>query len=116
MAIFNVKTEERDGICFIIVNGDLDNETYVAVEKHIKAIISKNECLKILIDFTGVYGFCSAAESVLVWANEALKTKGGKMALLCGNKNVLELMMAFGLDKIINIFEDKQASITFLNN
>lgn len=116
MTTFNVKTSEKSGICLIEVNGDLDNETYVSVEKQLKELLSKNTSLKVLIDFTGVYGFCSAAEFVLVWANDTLDEKNGKLALLCGNKNVLELMVAFGLDKIIQIFEDKQTALTYLNS
>ena len=116
MTTFNVKTSENAGIYFIEVNGDLDNDTYVSVEKQLKELLSNNQPLKVLIDFTGVYGFCSAAEFVLVWANDALNEKGGKLALLCGNKNVLELMVAFGLDKIINIFEEKEKAISYLNS
>jgi anti-anti-sigma factor len=116
MTTFNVKTIEREGIHFIEVNGDLDNETYVSVEKELKELLHQNTSIKVLIDFTGVYGFCSAAEFVLVWANDTLKEKGGKLGLLCGNKNVMELMVAFGLDKMINIFEDKQTAISFLNS
>lgn len=116
MTTFNVKTSECAGIYFIEVNGDLDNDTYVSVENHLKELLSKNEALKVLIDFTGVYGFCSAAEFVLIWANDSVKAKGGKLGLLCGNKNVLELMVAFGLDKIINIFEEKDKAISNLNS
>lgn len=116
MTTFNVKSFQNSGIYFIQVNGDLDNETYITVENKLKELISQNSCSKVLIDFTGVYGFCSAAEFVLVWANDTLAEKGGKLALLCGNKNVMELMVAFGLDKIIKIFEDEKTAITYLNS
>ena len=116
MTTFSVKTFDREGIHHIEVNGDLDNETYVSVEKQLKELLNKHSSLKVLIDFTGVYGFCSAAEFVLVWANDTIKENNGKLALLCGNKNVMELMVAFGLDKLIPLYEDKQKAITFLNS
>ena len=81
----------------------------------LKELLNGNQPVNILIDFSGVYGFCSAAEFVLIWANNKINDKGGKLALFCGNQNVMDLMIAFGLNKILNIFDDKQKAIDFLN-
>jgi anti-anti-sigma factor len=115
MIKFNVKTSEIEEIHHVLVNGDLDNETYVAVENQLKELLEKEEPLKVLIDFTGVDGFCSAAEYVLLWANTKIKENGGKLALLCGNQNVMELMVAFGLNKIIKTFDDRNEALKYLN-
>lgn len=114
MVEFNVQSKMIQDIHLVEVSGDLDNETYMKLETKIKETIKSNS-LKVLIDLTKVYGFCSAAECVLVWANNALEEKGGTLALSCGNVNVRDLMHAFGMDKVLNLFESREKAIEFLN-
>ncbi|PCJ59032.1 MAG: hypothetical protein COA79_11785 [Planctomycetota bacterium] len=107
---FNITQLEENNILTINVTGDLDNETYQGLEHVIKENLADKH-FRVLIDFSGVHGFCSAAEFVLIWANKEICNAGGKLVLCCGSPSVYELMVAFGLNTHLPIFSNLEEAL-----
>lgn len=106
-------SELTDGIRLIRLEGRLDlNGTY-SVE-----VPFVNRCagdgIRVLVDLSGVNYISSVGIPMLVNTAKSVFSRGGKMAFLSPQENVVKVLELVGVTQVVPIYEDQAAAVAGL--
>jgi anti-anti-sigma factor len=103
-------TELKDGIRLITLEGRLDlNGTYNIEVQFV------NHCAgdkaRVLVDLSGVSYVSSVGIPMLVNTAKSITSRGGKMAFLNPQENVVKVLELVGVSQVIPIYYDQKTAI-----
>ena len=109
-----ITTENKDGIHFITVNGEIDAGSSIYLDDALKAAMENGE-KKIVADLSGLIYISSAGLGVFISHLDEFKLQSIDLALFGINDTVKQVFDILGLEKLLTIEENKEAAIRALN-
>lgn len=98
-----IATDQSDGICTIVVSGEIDVYTAPQLKESLVAQIEAG-CSRVVVDMNGVGFIDSSGLGVLVSGLRRAKERDGCIRLVCTREHVLKIFRITGLDKVFAIF------------
>ncbi len=108
-------SEVEQGLRLIILNGQLDGTGVYNVEvDFIRTCVEGNH--NVLVDLSNVSYISSIGIPMLIRTAKMVKQRGGKMALLNPQHNVLDVLELVGVSRIIPVFYDHKTAIVGMSD
>ena len=103
-------TELKDGIRLIKLDGRLDlNGTYSIEVQFVNQCAGDN--VRVLVDLSGVNYVSSVGIPMLVNTAKSVVSRGGKMAFLSPQDNVLKVLELVGVTQVIPIYNNQSKAL-----
>ena len=103
-------TELKDGIRLIKLDGRLDlNGTYSIEVQFVNQCAGDN--VRVLVDLSGVNYVSSVGIPMLVNTAKSVVNRGGKMAFLSPQDNVLKVLELVGVTQVIPIYNNQSKAL-----
>lgn len=107
-------SELENGIRLIKLEGRLDlNGTYSIEVQFVNRCAG--EGVRVLVDLSGVSYVSSVGIPMLVNTAKSVVSRGGKMAFLNPQENVMKVLDLVGISSVIPIYNNQQAALEGLN-
>ena len=103
-------TEEiGDGRVKVVLRGRFDTTGAILIEMPFNALTSEKQA--IVVDLSAVNFLSSYGIRVLLVGAKTVKSKGGKLVILCPEGNVAKVLQAAGTDTLIPVHGSEDAAI-----
>jgi anti-sigma B factor antagonist len=99
----------ESGVTGVILQGRLDTVGANSIDLKFNAVAVAKRA--VVVDLSKVNLLSSLGIRVLLLGAKAVKSKGGKLALLSPDANVRAVLEAANTDTVIPIFDDRNAAI-----
>jgi anti-sigma B factor antagonist len=101
---FDVKTDQLDGDSYVIaLSGEVD--LYTAPE------FKQQGSKEVIVDFSDTTFIDSTTLGVLVGGVKRLRPNGGRLSLVCSDRNITKIFEITGLNKVFDIYESRDAAV-----
>jgi anti-sigma B factor antagonist len=104
--------ELAGGIAKVVLRGRFDTTGAAVIEMPFNAIVTEKRA--VVVDLTAVNFLSSYAIRVLLVGAKIIKSKGGRLVILCPDNNVAKVLRTAGTDALIPVFKDEQAAAAAL--
>ncbi|WP_436514907.1 STAS domain-containing protein [Ekhidna sp. To15] len=109
-----ISTENKDGIHFIAVNGEIDAGSSIYLDNALKEAMDNGE-KKIVADLSGLDYISSAGLGVFISYLDEFKLQNIELALFGINETVKQVFDILGLEKLLTIENTKEEAIKSLD-
>ena len=109
-----ISTENKDGVHFIAVNGEIDAGSSIYLDNALKEAMGNGE-KKIVVDLSGLSYISSAGLGVFISHLDEFKLQKIELAIFGINETVKQVFDILGLEKLLTIVETKEAAVETLN-
>ncbi|WP_420576972.1 STAS domain-containing protein [Ekhidna sp.] len=109
-----ISTENKDGVYFIAVNGEIDAGSSIYLDNALKEAMGNGE-KKIVVDLSGLNYISSAGLGVFISHLDEFKLQKIELAIFGINETVKQVFDILGLEKLLTIVETKEAAVETLN-
>jgi anti-sigma B factor antagonist len=100
---FSVKTEELGGRRYAVaLAGEVDMQTAPEFERELLATI-ENGARELVIDLAQASFIDSSFLHALLHGQERLRRGGGRLSIVCGDRNLVRVFEITGLDRVFSI-------------
>jgi anti-sigma B factor antagonist len=107
-------SELADGIRLIKLEGRLDlNGTYSVEVPFVNRCAG--EGVRVLVDLSGVSYVSSVGIPMLVNTAKSVMSRGGRMAFLSPQENVVKVLELVGVSQVMPIYEDQASAVAGLS-
>jgi anti-sigma B factor antagonist len=108
---FDIKTERLDGDAYVIsLSGEVDLYTAPEFKQQLLDVIGQGG-KEVVVDFTDTTFIDSTTLGVLVGGVKRLRPNGGRLSLVCGDRNITKIFEITGLNKVFEIYETRDAAV-----
>lgn len=110
----NIEKENKEGIHFIRVEGDIDAGSSIHLDSAFKEAIDNSES-KIAVDLSNLNYISSAGLGVFVSYLAEFETKGISLTIFSVQEAVRQVFEILGLEKLIAVVDKESDAIAALN-
>src|SRR5919109_2293520 len=111
---FDIKTERLDGDAFVIsLSGEVDLYTAPEFKQQLLDVIGQGG-KEVIVDFTDTTFIDSTTLGVLVGGVKRLRPNGGRLSLVCSDRNITKIFEITGLNKIFDMYESRDEALESL--
>lgn len=101
---------EQGGWSVLQVGGEVDVATAPRLREQLIKLVN-DQRFRIVVDLGGVDFIDSTGLGVLIGALKRVRTHGGDLALVCGERRILKVFEITGLDQVFRIHETVDAAV-----
>jgi anti-sigma B factor antagonist len=111
---FSVKTEQvPNGVHVIALTGEVDLYTAPEFKQELLRVIGEGG-KKIVVDFSDTTFIDSTTLGVLVGGVKRLRPEGGRLSLVCSDRNITKIFEITGLDRVFSIHATREEALSAL--
>ena len=103
----------RDGLGLLTLTGEVDLYTAPRFKDDLVALI-ESDAADVVIDLSGVTFIDSTALGVIISGVKRLHERDGRLAIVAGSRPVVRILDITGLDRVLTIFDTKEAAFAGL--
>src|SRR5688572_10870340 len=108
---FDIKTEELEGQTYVIaLGGEVDLYTAPEFKQQLLEVIRQG-AKDVVVDFTETTFIDSTTLGVLVGGVKRLRPNGGRLSLVCSDRNIAKIFEITGLNKVFDIYESRDEAV-----
>jgi anti-sigma B factor antagonist len=108
---FDIKTEQLADDSYVIsLAGEVDLYTAPEFKQQLLEVISQG-AKSVIVDFTDTTFIDSTTLGVLVGGVKRLRTSGGRLALVCADRNITKIFEITGLDRVFTIYSTRVEAV-----
>jgi anti-sigma B factor antagonist len=108
---FDIKTEELANDTYVIaLTGEVDLYTAPEFKQQLLEVIGRG-AKEVVVDFSDTTFIDSTTLGVLVGGVKRLRPNGGRLALVCSDRNITKIFEITGLNKVFDIYETRDAAV-----
>ena len=108
---FDIKTEQLDETSYVIaLAGEVDLYTAPEFKGQLLDVIAKG-AREVVVDFSNTTFIDSTTLGVLVGGVKRLRPNGGRLSLVCSDRNITKIFEITGLNKVFDIYETRDAAV-----
>jgi anti-sigma B factor antagonist len=108
---FDIKTEPLDGGAYVIsLSGEVDLYTAPEFKQQLLEVIGQG-ANEVVVDFTDTTFIDSTTLGVLVGGVKRLRPNGGRLSLVCKDRNITKIFEITGLNKVFDIYDSREAAV-----
>jgi len=112
---FDIKTEQlADEVYVISVAGEADLYTAPELKQQLLEVISQGAC-QVIVDFSNATLIDSTTLGVLVGSLRRLAPVDGRLAIVCGSRDVAKIFELTRLDRVFPIFDGRDEAVAALD-
>ena len=113
---FDVKTEKVDESTYVIsLAGEVDLYTAPEFKQQLLDVIGEGG-KDVVVDFSDTTFIDSTTLGVLVGGVKRLRPDGGRLSLVCDDRNITKIFEITGLDKVFPIYESRDEAFQSLSS
>jgi len=108
-----IKVTQENGISIVELLAEeiLDEGTISTISESLFAVVEDHAPVRLLLSFERVKHLSSSALGTLIRLNKRIDETGGKLRLCEIKKNLYEIFTITKLNKLFDIFEDRETAI-----
>src|SRR6266542_1219415 len=108
---FSIETEQvADARHVISLTGEVDLYTAPELKQKLLDVIG-NGAKEVVVDFTDTTFIDSTTLGVLAGGVKRLRPNGGRLSLVCSDRNITKIFEITGLNKVFDIYESRDAAL-----
>jgi anti-sigma B factor antagonist len=108
---FDIKSERLNGDAYVIsLSGEVDLYTAPEFKQQLLDVIGQG-AKEVVVDFTDTTFIDSTTLGVLVGGVKRLRPNGGRLSLVCSDRNITKIFEITGLNKVFEIYETRDAAV-----
>jgi anti-sigma B factor antagonist len=108
---FDIKTDQLGPDVFVIgLSGEVDLYTAPEFKQQLLEVIGQGG-KEIIVDFTDTTFIDSTTLGVLVGGVKRLRPNGGRLALVCSDRNITKIFEITGLNKVFEIYDSRDEAV-----
>jgi len=108
---FDISTEQIDeDTCVIALSGEVDLYTAPEFKQQLLDAIGQG-AKEVIVDFSDTTFIDSTTLGVLVGGVKRLRPNGGRLSLVCSDRNISKIFEITGLNKVFDIYETRDAAV-----
>jgi anti-sigma B factor antagonist len=108
---FDIKTDRLDGdACVIALSGEVDLYTAPEFKQQLLEVVGQGS-KEVIVDFSDTTFIDSTTLGVLVGGVKRLRPNGGRLSLVCSDRNITKIFEITGLNKVFDIYESREAAV-----
>jgi anti-sigma B factor antagonist len=108
---FDIKTEELANDTYVIaLTGEVDLYTAPEFKQQLLEVIGQG-AKEVVVDFSDTTFIDSTTLGVLVGGVKRLRPNGGRLALVCSDRNITKIFEITGLNKVFPIYESRDEAV-----
>ena len=113
---FEIKTEQLDGDAYIIaLSGEVDLYTAPEFKQQLLEVIGQGS-KEVIVDFSDTTFIDSTTLGVLVGGVKRLRPNGGRLSLVCSDRNITKIFEITGLDRVFTIYPTRAEALDRLDS
>jgi anti-sigma B factor antagonist len=113
---FDVKTEQvSDNTTVIALSGEVDLYTAPEFKQQLLETIGQG-AKEVIVDLSDTTFIDSTTLGVLVGGVKRLRPDGGRLSLVCSDRNITKIFEITGLDKVFPIYESRDEALQSLGS
>jgi anti-sigma B factor antagonist len=113
---FDVKTEQiSDDTAVIALSGEVDLYTAPEFKQQLLETIGRG-AKEVVVDLSDTTFIDSTTLGVLVGGVKRLRPEGGRLSLVCSDRNITKIFEITGLDKVFPIYESRDEALQSLSS
>ncbi len=113
---FDVKTEQiSDDTAVIALSGEVDLYTAPEFKQQLLETIGQG-AKEVVVDLSDTTFIDSTTLGVLVGGVKRLRPDGGRLSLVCNDRNITKIFEITGLDKVFPIYESRDEALQSLSS
>jgi anti-sigma B factor antagonist len=109
MASLDMTIEEKGESTKVVLRGRFDTTGAILIEMPFNAVTSEKRA--IVVDLSAVTFMSSYGIRVLLVGAKTIKSRGGKLAILCPEGNVAKVLEATGTNTLIPVYPTPDAAL-----
>ena len=108
---FDIKTEPLDGDAHVIaLSGEVDLYTAPEFKQQLLEVIGQGS-KEVIVDFSNTTFIDSTTLGVLVGGVKRLRPNGGRLSLVCSDRNITKIFEITGLNRIFPIHASRAEAL-----
>jgi anti-sigma B factor antagonist len=108
---FDIKTDRLDGDAHVIaLSGEVDLYTAPEFKQQLLEVIGLGG-KEVIVDFSDTTFIDSTTLGVLVGGVKRLRPNGGRLSLVCSDRNITKIFEITGLDRVFTIYPTRDEAI-----
>ena len=108
---FDIKTEQLGDDSYVIsLAGEVDLYTAPEFKQQLLDVISQGG-KNVVVDFTNTTFIDSTTLGVLVGGVKRLRPNGGRLSLVCNDRNITKIFEITGLDRVFTIYPTRAEAV-----
>ena len=108
---FDIKTEELANDAYVIaLTGEVDLYTAPEFKQQLLEVIGQG-AKEVVVDFSDTTFIDSTTLGVLVGGVKRLRPNGGRLSLVCNDRNITKIFEITGLNKVFPIYESRAEAV-----
>ena len=109
---FDVKTDQLDGDSYVIaLSGEVDLYTAPEFKQQLLEVIGQGS-KEVIVDFSDTTFIDSTTLGVLVGGVKRLRPNGGRLSLVCSDRNITKIFEITGLDRVFTIYGSREEALS----
>ena len=113
---FDIKTEQLGDDSYVIsLAGEVDLYTAPEFKQQLLEVIGQG-AHEVIVDLSSTTFIDSTTLGVLVGGVKRLRTNDGRLSLICTDRNITKIFEITGLDRVFDIYRDREAAVSSLAN
>jgi len=108
---FDIKTEELANEAYVIaLTGEVDLYTAPEFKQQLLEVIGQG-AKEVVVDFSDTTFIDSTTLGVLVGGVKRLRPNGGRLSLVCNDRNITKIFEITGLDRVFTIYPTREEAV-----
>ena len=108
---FDITTEQLDDTRYVIsLAGEVDLYTAPEFKQQLLEVIAQG-AREVIVDLTNTTFIDSTTLGVLVGGVKRLRPNGGRLSLVCNDRNITKIFEITGLNKVFPIYESRAEAV-----
>jgi anti-sigma B factor antagonist len=108
---FDLKTEKAGNDAYVIaLAGEVDLYTAPEFKQELKEVIGAG-AKEVVVDFSRTTFIDSTTLGVLVGGVKRLRPAGGRLSIVCSDRNITKIFEITGLDRVFQIYESREEAL-----
>jgi len=108
---FDIKTEQLGSDAFVIaLSGEVDLYTAPEFKQQLLEVVGRGG-QEVVVDFSDTTFIDSTTLGVLVGGVKRLRPNGGRLSLVCSDRNITKIFEITGLNKVFDIYESREEAV-----
>ena len=113
---FSVRTDKLSDDAYVIaLAGEVDLYTAPEFKQQLLEVIAQG-AKEVIVDLSSTTFIDSTTLGVLVGGVKRLRPNDGRLSLVCSDRNITKIFEITGLDRVFDIYGDRDAAIASLGN
>ena len=113
---FDIKTEELANDAYVIaLTGEVDLYTAPEFKQQLLEVIGQG-AKEVVVDFSDTTFIDSTTLGVLVGGVKRLRPNGGRLSLVCNDRNITKIFEITGLDRVFSIYPTRDEAVAQIDS